>query len=545
MAKTILVLAANPKNTSPLRLDQEVREIDSGLQRARRREEFVLVQKWATRPKDVRRAMLDYRPNIVHFCGHGTGEEGLVFEDENGQVKLVDADALSEFFGLFSEIECVVLNACYSEVQSEAIAKHIPYVIGMRRSISDVAAIEFAVAFYDALGAGESYEFAHRIACNALKWAGLPEHDIPVLIKRERFSFASSTEQNTSLKPRWPKYFKPYKRFVGRESVLMEIMEVLADPEGRWLVGIDGMGGIGKTAIASEVTIRCLENNLFQHVVWEQSSKTPHGSSFWRRISYDSVLISIAWQLGVPLTREGDLLDRERQVLNLLREQKTLIVLDNMETALESQDEIGQRLLPFLNPSKVLMTSRFRFNEIYAVHLPGLSEEEGIEFLQAEANDRGIHKIQKARPDDLRSAVRFVGGSPLALKFIVGQLGHLPLRAILRRLKETDAAHISSSRADEYLLLYKNIFLPSWQLLSDDSRKLLISIALLSPDAGGSLDAIKFISNLPEPTLLRCINELWSLSFVEVSEASTLEETFYYLHPLTQNFVLADIVNAI
>ena len=31
MPKTILILAANPKNTDHLRLDEEVREIDEGL----------------------------------------------------------------------------------------------------------------------------------------------------------------------------------------------------------------------------------------------------------------------------------------------------------------------------------------------------------------------------------------------------------------------------------------------------------------------------------------------------------------------------------
>ena len=66
MAKTILVLAANPKDTSPLRLDEEIREIDNGLQRAKKRDEFILTQKLAVRPSDVRRAVLDYRPNIVH-----------------------------------------------------------------------------------------------------------------------------------------------------------------------------------------------------------------------------------------------------------------------------------------------------------------------------------------------------------------------------------------------------------------------------------------------------------------------------------------------
>ena len=120
-------------------------------------------------------------PNIVHFCGHGSGEEGIAFEDEAGQAKLVNADTLARFFELFADkLECVVLNACYSEVQAEAVAKHIPYVIGMKKAIGDTAAIEFSVAFYDALGAGKSIEFAHKLACNAIQWSSMPpEHLTP------------------------------------------------------------------------------------------------------------------------------------------------------------------------------------------------------------------------------------------------------------------------------------------------------------------------------------------------------------------------------
>jgi len=196
MAKTILILAANPKNTPTLRLDQEVREIDNGLQRAQKREDFVLRQKWAARAMDVRRAMLDYRPNIVHFCGHGAGEEGIAFEDENGQARLASTDALAGFFELFADkVECVILNACYSEAQAEAIAKHIPFVIGMNKAIGDTAAIEFAVAFYDALGAGESVEFAYKLACNAIQWAGTSEHMIPVLKSKSKIATVRPASQ--------------------------------------------------------------------------------------------------------------------------------------------------------------------------------------------------------------------------------------------------------------------------------------------------------------------------------------------------------------
>lgn len=168
--KKILILAANPKGTSPLRLDEEVREIDEGLRRASKRDEFLLEQRWAVRSRDVQRAMLDVQPQIVHFSGHGEGDEGLAFEDETGQTKFVDAEALAGLFELFADqVECIILNACYSEVQADAITRHINYVIGMNRAIGDKAAIAFAVGFYDALGAGRPVEFAHKSGCVAIR----------------------------------------------------------------------------------------------------------------------------------------------------------------------------------------------------------------------------------------------------------------------------------------------------------------------------------------------------------------------------------------
>lgn len=124
--KTILILAANPKTTSSLRLDQEIREIDAGLQRAKKREQFDIKQRWAVRVQDVYQALLDFKPQFVHFSGHGAGDDCLVLEDETGNVQSVDTQALAELFKLFADnIECVVLNACYSEVQAQAIALHI------------------------------------------------------------------------------------------------------------------------------------------------------------------------------------------------------------------------------------------------------------------------------------------------------------------------------------------------------------------------------------------------------------------------------------
>lgn len=178
--RKILILSANPKKTTPLRLDEEVREIKEGLKRSHSRDLFSIESAEATRYRDIRRAILDHRPNIVHFSGHGSGENGLVFEDETGCQKLVDTEAIGGLFKLFSEqVECVVLNACHSEYQAREIAKHINYVIGMSQAIDDRAAIEFSVAFYDALGAGQTYDFAYQLGCNAITIAGIPQEFIP------------------------------------------------------------------------------------------------------------------------------------------------------------------------------------------------------------------------------------------------------------------------------------------------------------------------------------------------------------------------------
>lgn len=191
---TILMLSANPKGTDPLRLDEERREIEAGLmERSRLRDNFCLITKTAVRPRDFQRAMLDLNPQIVHFSGHGGGEPGLVLEDDAGKVKFVDGEALAGLFSLFPDLQCVVLNACYSEAQATAIAHHIPYVIGMNQAIGDKAAISFAVGFYDALGAGRGVEFAYKLGCAAIRLEGIYEHLTPVLIKQSTTGSATAS----------------------------------------------------------------------------------------------------------------------------------------------------------------------------------------------------------------------------------------------------------------------------------------------------------------------------------------------------------------
>jgi small GTP-binding protein len=197
--KKILFFASNPTDTGRLRLGAEVRDISEGLLRSKLRDNFDLLQRFATRPMDLRRSILNDLPNIVHFSGHGTEDKaffnnfdiqeygvegGIILEDDNGNYKMVNAKALGQLFSLFSDsIECVVLNACYSEAQANEIAKHIKYVIGMSYSITDKAAITFSTAFYDAIGAGSNIEFAFSYAKNAIQLDGLSESETPKLLR--------------------------------------------------------------------------------------------------------------------------------------------------------------------------------------------------------------------------------------------------------------------------------------------------------------------------------------------------------------------------
>jgi hypothetical protein len=184
-SRKVLVLAANPQDTTPLRLDEEMREIDEALKLAKKRDEFEVMQKWAVRSRDMQRAILDFEPEIVHFSGHGE-VDGLALENESGQAKLVSTDALASLFSLCaSHVNCVLLNACYSDSQAKAIAQHIPYVIGMNQAVGDRAALEFAIGFYDALGAGKSVDYAFKAGCTSIQMAGIPGHLIPVLRKGE------------------------------------------------------------------------------------------------------------------------------------------------------------------------------------------------------------------------------------------------------------------------------------------------------------------------------------------------------------------------
>jgi len=189
--KKILIVSANPKESPKLRLDEEVREIQAALKRANNRDEFEIFPSSAIRVEDLRRALLDHQPTIVHFSGHGTGSNGLVLENNSGLIQLVSAESLARLFKSFQEnVECVLLNACYSETQANSIHQYIDCVMGMSQAIGDNAAIKFAVGFYDALGAGLPYEVCFELGCTSIDLEAIPESETPVLLGKQHSSLS-------------------------------------------------------------------------------------------------------------------------------------------------------------------------------------------------------------------------------------------------------------------------------------------------------------------------------------------------------------------
>jgi adenylylsulfate kinase-like enzyme len=252
--KTILILAANPQNTAPLRLDREIREIDEGLRRANKRELYKLEQKWAVRSRDFYRAILDYQPHIVHFCGHGAGEDGIVLEDDTGKMALVQTNALASMFKLFAKkgVECVILNACYSEVQAEAISQYVNYVVGMNRAVGDKAAVAFAVAFYDAIAAGYEVEEAYELGRSQMM--SFRENEIPVL-KTKKLPNSAIDDIAINFEEVIPP--NPYQGlaafgeedadfFFGQEKFVNNLVEVTHKQP---LVAVVGPSGSGKSSV--------------------------------------------------------------------------------------------------------------------------------------------------------------------------------------------------------------------------------------------------------------------------------------------------------
>lgn len=204
--KVILFLASNPLPEAKLQLEKEYVRIAATLQE--KVDKYRLVAEWAVTPQKLLAALLKYRPNFVHFSGHGLSEAeagkrgtrpsglpaeaeedigGIFLEDPQGKPKFVNGQALTRLFETVSkkiELEVVLLNACHSEEQARTIAQFVPYVIGMSDAVYDNTAIEFSSGFYQTMASENDIDFAFDIARTMIQMEGLPDDKVPVIYKK-------------------------------------------------------------------------------------------------------------------------------------------------------------------------------------------------------------------------------------------------------------------------------------------------------------------------------------------------------------------------
>jgi hypothetical protein len=160
----ILFLGASPPGLPQLRIDEETREIEQEIRLGRERDRIQIATKLAVRRPDISRALLDAKPDLVHFSGHGGGgEESFVAEDESGRAVPVPVAGLVRLFAVLgNDVRCVLVNACSTQQLAIELSAALPraYVIGMREPVGDRSAISFSVGFYQAVAAGRSIKEA-------------------------------------------------------------------------------------------------------------------------------------------------------------------------------------------------------------------------------------------------------------------------------------------------------------------------------------------------------------------------------------------------
>lgn len=163
-ALKILMLTANPAETTKLNLAKEHSKITSKLQNVQ--SNFLLIKYDAVDRTEFKERTESTQPDILHFSGHGEkgGEYGGIIlhnEDRNGYEMLSDTklDALFEYFKDEFSMQAVVLNACFSQEQAAAIARHVPYVIGTTTQVIDDHAIAFSIGFYFKLVSTQGLDF--------------------------------------------------------------------------------------------------------------------------------------------------------------------------------------------------------------------------------------------------------------------------------------------------------------------------------------------------------------------------------------------------
>jgi hypothetical protein len=340
------------------------------------------------------------------------------------------------------------------------------------------------------------------------------------------------TEQAESMEAQLPP--ASYSRLIGLDEAHSLLLSKLLEPKSPWTIAIVGLGGIGKTALADAITRHALRQFHFDHVIWLRAeAQTMSGRSHSAQLTFDNLIadfIDRLWPESVGFAPEKGL----EQVRRLLKNQRALIVIDNLESETDTAFLMA-RLNDLADPSKFLLTSRTRPTSetaIFSYSLEELSLEEATDLLHHHAREIGVTELAEANQAEIRGIYDKTGGNPLALKLVASLLDVLPLPQILLGLTQSRSGPIEE--------LYRHIYWQTWQTLSDDARSLLLAMPLVAR-TGARPEQLQAVTNLSEAQFWLVIQELRNRSLLEVR--GSIQARRYGIHRLTETFLRTEIIN--
>lgn len=166
----ILFVLSCPPGQYQIDTAEEIRQIRAELQSAKYRDRFTHELITAATYTDMRKALRQHRPHILHIACHGTPEAELVLSDGRSGEERIEAATFVELLEVLrDDLRLVVLNACYSTSITQKLVPAINLVLGMRGAVTDSSAIAFASVFYESIAAGDTVEAGFRFGINELR----------------------------------------------------------------------------------------------------------------------------------------------------------------------------------------------------------------------------------------------------------------------------------------------------------------------------------------------------------------------------------------
>jgi len=365
--------------------------------------------------------------------------------------------------------------------------------------------------------------------------------DLQVNLDEQRKKVAALEARIATLEGRAPEIEHPdnlprREPFFGRRDEIEKALRALRPEARTWGVIVDGIGGIGKTALALEVAHLCREAGSFDAFLFltaKQEQLTPTGirPTTLSASTLDGLLDETARLLneqGIAQLPAGE--TKQRALLDGLRGRRALLIYDNLETLSgEEQAAIGG-FLTYLPPDcKGITTSRYRSGEsAVTIRLEKLEWEDAHDLIQSQMErnphlERALKQAGEARWVELYDEA---GGSPLALKWTLGLMAarSLSFDKTLALLRD------GSAEADLNEFIYRE----ARRDMDEHERAVLGTLSLFAQPAG--FDPLSATADLSRRALEGVLERLVARSLVDV----TSDET-YTLHPLTRRMARADL----